>query len=244
MNNLADHIVSGYDSDLNELTTRLSDLGSLAEGMVADATRALNRRDNALARSVISRDPLANSLQAKVDHDAMRILALRNPMASDLRRTIGAIRVASDLERIGDLAEGIAKRAINLNDEPPIDLTRGVERMGRKVKAQLSAGLDAFLRDDTAAAVQIWMADTDIDEAYNVIVRDLLTYMTSDPVMINASTALLFAAKNLERIGDHTSNICETIYFTRHGGPLVEDSAVQAIMRKDTGRAEEEKRDS
>jgi len=232
MNSLADHIVSGYDSDLNELTTCLSDLGSLSEGMVADAIRALNRRDDALARSVVQRDKLANKLQSKIDADAMRILALRNPMATDLRRTIGAIRVANDLERICDLAEGIAKRAINLNDHPPIDLTRGVERMGRQVKAQLSAALDAFLRDDTRTAVQIWMADNDIDELYNAILRELLVYMTADPDMVNASTALLFAAKNLERIGDHTSNVCEVIYFTAHGSPLIEDDTVQLMLRK------------
>lgn len=232
MNSLADHIVSGYDSDLNDLTTSLSNLGSLAEGMVSDAIRALDRRDDALAGAVIRRDDQANKLQTKIDNDAMRILALRNPMATDLRRTIGAIRVASDLERIGDLAEGIAKRAINLNDQSPMDVTRGVERMGRQVKAQLSAALDAFLRDDTKAAVQIWMADRDIDEVYNAILRELLTCMVADPDRINASTALLFAAKNMERIGDHTSNICEVIYFTRHGIHLVEDDAVQTMLRK------------
>lgn len=232
MNSLADHIVSGYDSDLNDLTTSLSNLGSLAEGMVSDAIRALDRRDDALAGDVIQRDNQANKLQTKIDNDAMRILALRNPMATDLRRTIGAIRVASDLERIGDLAEGIAKRAINLNDQSPMDVTRGVERMGRQVKAQLSAALDAFLRDDTKAAVQIWMADRDIDEVYNAILRELLVFMVADPDRINASTALLFAAKNMERIGDHTSNICEVIYFTRHGIHLVDDDAVQTMFRK------------
>lgn len=232
MNSLADHIVSGYDSDLNNLTASLSNLGSLAEGMVSDAIRALDRRDDALAQSVIRRDNQANKLQTKIDNDAMRILALRNPMATDLRRTIGAIRVASDLERIGDLAEGIAKRAINLNDQSPMDVTRGVERMGRQVKAQLSAALNAFLRDDTTAAVQIWMADRDIDEVYNAILRELLVSMVADPDRINASTALLFAAKNMERIGDHTSNICEAIYFTQYGIHLVDDEAVQIMLRK------------
>lgn len=232
MNSLANHIVSGYDSDLNELTTSLSDLGSLAEGMVADAVRAMDSRDDALARSVIERDALANRLQSKIDNDAMRILALRNPMATDLRRTIGAIRVATDLERIGDLAEGIAKRAINLNDQTRMDLAQSVERMGRQVKSQLSAALDAFLREDMRAAVQVWLADSDIDEIYNSILRELLTYMMTDPDMINASTALLFAAKNLERIGDHTSNICEVIYFTHHGSQLIDDDAVQAVLKK------------
>jgi phosphate transport system protein len=232
MNNLADHIVSGYDSDLNELTASLSDLGSLAEGMVSDAVRALGRRDMGLAREVVDRDRYANQLQAKIDEDAMRILALRNPMASDLRRTIGAIRVAADLERVGDLAEGIAKRVLNLHDHPLFDTTEGIERMGRQVKTHLSAALDAFLKDDTRTAVQIWIADADIDESYNAVLRDLLSVMMNDNTRINPSTALLFATKNLERIGDHTSNICEVIYFTVHGRQLIEDEAVQTILKR------------
>lgn len=230
MNSLANHIVSGYDSDLNELTTSLSDLGSLAEGMLTDSVRALDRGDLALARSVIERDARANSLQAKIDNDSMRILALRNPMATDLRRTIGAIRVAADLERIADLAEGIAKRVINLDDHARMDAIPSLKRMGQLVKAQLSAALDAFLRDDMAAAVQVWLADVDVDEMYTTILRDLLHSMTMDSSLINASTALLFTAKNLERIGDHTTNICEVIYFTNQGRQLIEDDAVRSML--------------
>lgn len=232
MPNMADHIVSGYDSDLNDLMASLSDLGSVAEDMVTHSVRALRLRDSILAQDVIRRDNIANRLQSKVDDDAMRILALRNPMASDLRRTIGAIRVATDLERIGDLAEGIAKRALNLNIEAPLSLTEGVERMGRQVKTLLSTALDALVRDDTHSAVQTWMADRDIDEAYNVILQDILSEMTDDPSRISASTALLFAAKNLERIGDHTSNICEVVYFTRHGKQLIDDPAVQSALKE------------
>ncbi|MGB6230206.1 MAG: phosphate signaling complex protein PhoU [Litorimonas sp.] len=232
MNNMPNHIVSGYDNDLNDLTTSLSDLGSLAEGMVADAVRALSGRDAALARSVIERDRRANRLQSKIDNDAMRILALRNPMASDLRRTIGAIRVASDLERVGDLAEGIAKRAINLNEHAPLELAEEVERMGRAVKTQLSSALNAFLRDDINAALQVWIDDTDIDDIYNAILTKLLTSMSDDSSRVSAATALLFAAKNLERVGDHTSNICEVIYFTSRGCQLIEDDAVRHLVTK------------
>lgn len=232
MNSLADHIVSGYDSDLNELTTSLSDLGSLAEGMVADAVQALSTRDAGLAQSVIERDRLANRLQSKIDNDAMRILALRNPMATDLRRTIGAIRVASDLERIGDLAEGIAKRAINLTEEPRMEIVEAIERMGRQVKTQLSAALDAFLRDDIQAALRIWIDDAEIDDLYNSVLTDLLTSMSVDPNSVNAATALLFAAKNLERVGDHTTNICEVIYFTSRGRQLIDDEVVQHLVAK------------
>ena len=232
MPHLANHIVSGYDSDLNELTTSLSDLGRVAEEMVSYAIRSLSKRDNELAQFVIQRDDLANHLQSKVDDDAMRILALRNPMAMDLRRTIGAVRVATDLERIGDLAEGIAKRAINLNEEPSLNLSDEFERMGRKVKTLLTTALDALVREDTQAAIQVWMADREIDESYNLIVTDILDSMSDNPSRINAATALLFAAKNLERIGDHTSNICEVIYFTRHGKQLIDDPAIHSASKE------------
>ena len=161
----------------------------------------------------------------------MRILALRNPMAADLRRTVGAMRVASDLERIGDLAEGIAKRSKDLMDQPPLDVSVGLVRMGRQVKTQLSKALDAFLREDSATAMQIWIADHDIDALYNAILRELLTHMMADTTAINRSTALLFAAKNLERIGDHVTNICEVIYFTQNGRQLIEDDTIQALIR-------------
>ncbi|MEL6687242.1 MAG: phosphate signaling complex protein PhoU [Pseudomonadota bacterium] len=228
---MANHIVSGYDSDLNELTASLSDLGRVAEEMVSSAITALSQRDSELAQYVIGRDHLANQLQSKVDDDAMRILALRNPMAMDLRRTIGSIRVATDLERIGDLAEGIAKRALNLNDEPPLTLSDEFERMGRQVKTLLTTALDALVREDTQAATQVWMADQDVDESYNLILTDILDNMSDDPSRVTAATALLFAAKNLERVGDHTSNICEVIYFTRNGKQLIEDPAIRSALQ-------------
>ena len=234
MNRSPQHIVTGYDTDLNRLTAALSELGGLVEGMVADGVTSLKTRDTVLAGEVIDRDRFANRLQAQIDDDAMRILALRNPMATDLRRTVGAIRVAADLERIGDLAEGIAKRARNIAAHPPSDATAGVVRMGLQVKTQLSKGLDAFLREDAAAAMQVWMADEDVDALYNSLLRELLTFMMSDPAQINGATALLFSAKNLERIGDHVSNICETIYFTQNGRQLIEDDAVQQLI-KSTG---------
>ncbi len=225
------HIVTGYDTDLNRLTTSLSDLGSLVEGMVTDAVDSLNARDEQLAANVVARDRHANKIQSQIDDDAMRILALRNPMATDLRRTVGAMRVASDLERIGDLSEGIAKRARDLIAHPELKASDGIVRMGRQVKTQLSKALDAFLREDSATAMQIWIADRDIDALYNSLLRELLTHMMADTKAINPATALLFAAKNLERIGDHTSNICEVIYFTQNGRQLIEDDTIKALIR-------------
>ncbi len=232
MANLANHTLSAYDAELNRLTTALSDLGSLVEAMVTDAVRAMGSRDAELARSVVHRDLAANRLQAEIDDDAMRILALRNPMAGDLRRTVGSIRVATDLERIGDLAEGIAKRSLGLSDPHARELVGGVVRMGRAVRAQLAKALDAFLREDPRAALQAWMGDGEIDALYNSILRELLTHMMADPARINACTALLFAAKNLERIGDHASNICEHIYFTSTGAQLIEDPAVRELRAR------------
>jgi len=235
MSKLAEHIVSGYDEDLDTLTTRLSKMGSLAETMVSDAIRSVKKRDDDLAQSVILRDTDMNKMQVVIDDDAMRILALRHPMATDLRRTIGAIRIANDLERIGDLAEGIARRAISLNEVERIELAKGVARMGKLVKTQLSRALDAYLRDDIDSAINIWMGDEDIDEMYNSIFRELLTYMMGDPRTIGGCASLLFVAKNLERIGDQTTNICEVIYFTTNGTPLIEDERVAHLRETRTG---------
>ena len=235
MSKLAEHIVSGYDEDLDTLTTRLSEMGNLAENMVSDAIRSVKKRDADLAQSVITRDKDMNKLQSVIDEDAMRILALRHPMATDLRRTIGAIRIANDLERIGDLAEGIARRAISLNEIERIELAKGVTRMGKLVKGQLSRAIDAYLRDDIDSAVAIWMGDEDIDEMYNSIFRELLTYMMGDPRTIGGCASLLFVAKNLERIGDQTTNICEVVYFTANGKPLIEDERVERRRETRTG---------
>jgi len=235
MSKLAEHIVSGYDEDLDSLATRLSEMGSLAENMVRDAIRSVKKRDDDLAQSVIARDTDMNKMQVVIDDDAMRVLALRHPMATDLRRTIGAIRIANDLERIGDLAEGIARRAISLNEVERIELAKGVTRMGKLVKGQLSRALDAYLRDDIDTAINIWMGDEDIDEMYNSIFRELLTYMMGDPRTIGGCASLLFVAKNLERIGDQTTNICEVIYFTSKGEPLIEDERVAHLRETRTG---------
>jgi len=133
MQKLAEHIVSGYDDDLNQLTTALSELGGLVETMTSDSVRSIKKRDSDLAQKVIAMDKQANLLQEQIDEDALRLMALRHPMATDLRRTIGAIRCANDLERVGDLAEGIARRAISINEEDKIDLAKGVSRIGKLV---------------------------------------------------------------------------------------------------------------
>lgn len=232
MQNLANHIVSGYDDDLNQISTTLAELGGLVETMTSDSVRCIKKRDSDLARKVIAMDERANALQEKIDEDALRLMALRNPMATDLRRTIGAIRCATDLERVGDLAEGIARRAISINEEDKIDLAKGVGRIGKLVKTQISGALDALLREDADKALQVWLADEDVDEMYNAIFRELLTYMMGDPRTITACASFLFVAKNLERIGDHATNICESVYFTVHGKQLVNDSSLDGARSR------------
>lgn len=226
MSNLADHIVSAYDTDLNALNAKLSEMGSLTESMLSDVIKSLKKRDNDLAESVIAQDTAVNRLQEEIDEDALRIIALRHPLATDLRKVMGAVRVANDLERVGDLAEGIAHRTLSLNEVDRISLAKGVARMGKLVKSQLSQALDALLREDIDLAVQVWLSDEDVDEMYNSIFRELLTYMMGDPRTITACASLLFVAKNLERIGDQSTNICESIYFTVNGTHLIRDSRI------------------
>ncbi len=222
------HIVQGYSDDLNELTTILAQLGGVVEEMVADAIKSLKKRDSKLAKSVIKRDKTANHLQEQVDANSMRIFALRHPMAADLRRVVGAIKIATDLERVGDLAEGIARRTLTINEDDAIALAKGIAQMGKLVKSQLRDSLDAFLNNDTEKAIQVWLADEDVDAMYNSLFRELLTYMMEDARTISTSASLLFVAKNLERIGDHATNIAESVYFTVEGTPLIDHELLKS----------------
>ena len=221
------HIVSGYDSELSQLTNDLTDLGTLVSEMVGEAMQAFKKRDSIKAQEVIDRDEHANALQFKIDEAVQRIIALRNPVAQDLRSIIGATRIASDLERVGDLAEGIAKRAMIINEEKRIDMARSVYRMGKQVRKQLAGALDTLLKGDPIAALHYWQADSDLDDLYNSIFRELVTVMMGDPRTIPACTELLFVAKNLERIGDHATNICEAVYFTVKATQLTSDPALK-----------------
>ncbi len=220
------HIVSGYDAELSRLTNDLTDLGTIVSEMVSDAMQAFKKRDSIMAQQVIDRDETANSLQFKIDEAVQRIIALRNPVAQDLRSIIGATRIASDLERVGDLAEGIARRAMIINEEKRIDMARSVYRMGKQVRIQLAGALDTLLKGDPIAALHFWQADSDLDDLYDSIFRELVTVMMGDPRTIPACTELLFVAKNLERIGDHATNICEAVYFTVKAEQLIRDPAL------------------
>ena len=207
------HTVKAYGDELNQLTAEVARMGGLAEAQVADSIEAVARRDVALAQAVVGRDRRLDDMQREIERKAIRLIALRQPMAGDLRRTLAALKIALDLERTGDLAKNIAKRALILNQDEPIQLTRSVERMGKIAGAHLKQVLDAYANKDIQSAITVWNSDDNIDAHYNSLFRELLTYMIEDPRMISSCAHLLFIAKNLERIGDHGTNIAEYIHF-------------------------------
>ncbi|MBN9480469.1 MAG: phosphate signaling complex protein PhoU [Bordetella sp.] len=216
------HTVKAYGDELNQLTAEVVRMGGLAEAQVADAIESVARRDVALARAVVERDNRLDALHRDIEKKAIRLIALRQPVASDLRRTLGAMKLAMDLERTGDLAKNIAKRALILAEAEPMQpLTRSIERMGRLVSNRLRDVLDAYTASEIERALSVWQTDDEVDEHYNALFRELLTYMMGDPRTITACTHLLFMAKNLERIGDHATNIAETVHYEITGEDML-----------------------
>ena len=214
-----DHTVRAFSQDLEQMTGDLARMGGLAEDLLTDALRAISTQDATLADTVVARDVQIDELQVEVEKKIHRLLALRQPLANDLRQTISALKIAADLERIGDLAKNIAKRTKVL-DGLQMPALHGVSRMGRVVIAQLKRVLDAYAAMEHEAAVQVWERDEEVDEHYTSLFREVLTYMMEDPRTITGCTHLLFVAKNLERIGDHCTNIAEEIHFLVTGEPL------------------------
>jgi phosphate transport system protein len=217
---LSEHTVKAFTEQLETLATSVAQMGGLAEAQFADAIEAIAKRDSSRAEAAIGGDPRIDQLQQNIEDQALRLLALRQPMAIDLRETLAAIKIASELERIGDLAKNIAKRALVLNREPPLRLTQSLARMGRAALSQLKLVLDSYSDRDSAGAEAVWRQDNEIDEIYNSLFRELLTYMMEDPRTIGLCTHLLFVAKNIERCGDHATNIAETVFHMVSGGHL------------------------
>lgn len=231
-----EHIVRSYDEDLRRLRDMTARMGGLAERQVADATRALVRRDTTLAAEVVQRDAQIDQLEREIEAFCVRLLALRQPMAQDLRVIIAAMKASNDLERIGDYARNAAKRAIVLASLPALGSLNGFERMAHLVQENLKAAMDAFVNSDADAARRVWEADEPVDAIYNGIFRELLTFMMEDPRNISSATHMLFIAKNLERIGDHTTNIAERIHYAVRGDSLPEerpkaDESAFAVVR-------------
>ncbi|MFZ2029535.1 MAG: phosphate signaling complex protein PhoU [Vitreimonas sp.] len=210
---MAEHTVKAFTEELDALTQEVARMGGLAEAAVNDSLTAVARRDTSLAQNVIERDVRIDTAQREIERRAIKLFALRQPFASDLRVVLTGWRIASELERVGDLAKNIAKRALILNQAEPINLTRSVERMGKLAAAHLNQVLDAYASRDVQAAIAVWHQDDNIDAHYNSLFRELVTYMIEDPRTISSCAHLLFIAKNIERIGDHGTNIAEHIHF-------------------------------
>lgn len=214
---------AAIEADIQGILARISEMGGLAEEQLGEALEAVRLRDSALAEEVIRADARLDRLEMSFEERAIQTLALRQPMASDLRQVVAAIKVASTLERIGDLAKNIAKRTIYLNQHQPVKVSGSILRMGRQVQGLVSEVLDAYTAQDTDLAVSVWNRDAEIDDIHNSIFRELITYMMEDPHLIGIGSQLLFIAKNLERIGDHATFIAEMTYYVVEGTPLGED---------------------
>lgn len=219
-----EHTAKAFDADLQELARSVAEMGGLAEKQVADAVTSLAKRDGKLAQAVMAADPAIDALQREIEEKAILTIARRQPMAVDLREIVGALRVSNDLERIGDLAKNIAKRVVALGtDLQPHKVIRGVEHMADLVLSQLKDVLDAYARRDLAKALEVWRGDEEIDAVNNSLFRELLTYMMEDPRNITFCTHLLFCAKNIERMGDHATNVAETVYYIVEGHALADE---------------------
>ncbi len=214
------HIVSAFDDDLVTVQAKISEMGGVVEELLAMSLKAFKNRDADLAREVIVKDKVLDDMEVGLEELATQVIALRQPMAQDLRVLISAIKIASTLERIGDLAKNIARRAIYLAEAKPIKVSNSIIQMGKVTRRQLSDILDAHARRDADLAVDIWHRDAELDEMYNAIFREVVTYMMEDSRMIGLGSQLLFVAKNLERIGDHTTHISEMIFYVVKGEPL------------------------
>jgi phosphate transport system protein len=218
-----DHTTKAFDADLQDITRKVAEMGGMAERQIADATRALVERDTDLAEQVIATDPAIDAMQHEIEEKAILTIARRQPMAVDLREIIGAMRVCNDLERIGDHAKHIGKRVVALDlDLHPQRLIRGVDHMASLVAAQLKQVLDAYASHDLATALVVWNGDEEVDALCVSLFRELLTYMMEDPRNITFCMHLMFCAKDIERIGDHATNIAETVYYMIEGRPITD----------------------
>ncbi|MBC9179212.1 phosphate signaling complex protein PhoU [Pseudoroseomonas ludipueritiae] len=222
-NEQSEHISRSYEEQLKKLREMVARMGGLAERQVADAAYALIRRDTELAGEVIGRDGEIDQLERDIENFCVRLLALRQPVASDLRFVIAAMKVSNAIERIGDYARNCAKRAVVISQQPQIGGFQGFQYMSQLVQQNLKEAIDSLVNQDATAAERVWAADANVDEVYNGIFRELLTHMMEDARNITAATHLLFVAKNYERIGDHATNIAETVFYAVRGGALPEE---------------------
>ena len=218
----AEHIIKSYDEELERLNNMIVEMGGLAESQLAAAIEVVIERDSDRAIRVVEGDAQVDQLERDIDNLAIRLLALRQPMARDLREIVAALKIASDLERICDYAANVAKRSIALSQAPPVQLVHALPRMAQFALVLVKDVIDAYVEHDADKAIAVWTRDEELDEMYSSLFREFLTYMMEDPRNIGACTHLLFMAKNIERIGDHATNIAENLYYLVHGTPLTQ----------------------
>ena len=236
MTDAPEHLVKSYDQELKRLGNLITEMGGIVESQVALAADAIMDRDSETAMRVVETDPKVDALEREVGEFVIRLLALRQPMAADLRNIVAALKITGDLERIGDYAANVAKRSIVLSQfQLPISLS-GLGHMAQLVQANLKLIVDAVSESDADKAIQVWRSDQIVDDMYNAIFRELITYMMEDPRNITPCTHLLFIAKNLERIGDHETNIAEMVHYAVKGEVLPDarpkgNSAAYAVVR-------------
>jgi len=236
MPEIAEHIVKSFEQELNRLRALISDMGGMVENQVEQACRAVIDKDSGAASRAVEADPKVDALEREVEQFVIRMLALRQPVAQDLRLIVACLKITGDVERIGDYAANVAKRSLVLDQfSLPFPLS-GLAHMSRLVQENLKTVIDAVGEGDTGKALQVWRSDEAIDEIYNALFRELITYMMEDPRNITPCAHLLFIAKNLERIGDHATNIAETVYYAVTGEPLTDarpkaDTSAYAVVR-------------
>jgi len=217
----SEHIVKSYEDELMELTRLISEMGGRVEQGITNATTALTRVDHTLARQVILDDRKVDEIQRLIDETAVSMIARRQPVAADLRKIVASIHVATDLERIGDMAKNIARRTLEINvHRLAPQLYSGVKHMAEMALGQIKKALDAVVSLDVPAAIEVVKADREVNALYMSLFREFLTYMMEDARNITDCTHLLFCAKNLERAGDHATNIAEAAYYIETGGNL------------------------
>jgi phosphate transport system protein len=220
MTTSTDHIIKSYDTELVRLTGEIARMGELSVKQLEAAIDVVERRDERSAQRVVDNDDAIDSMENEISHGVVRLLALRAPMASDLRAVFAALRIASDIERIGDYAANVAKRSIPLSMVAPVAPAHGLQHLSQLAAAATRKVLLAYEELDADKAFEVWRDDVHVDDAYNALFRELLTYMMEDPRSITSCTHLLFMAKNIERIGDHATNIAENVWFVVKGEPL------------------------
>ena len=218
----SEHIVSSFDQELSELKNKVSEMGGLAEAQLVNALEAMQRRDTELATRTIEADAKVDEMEREIDAFVVKLLALRQPVASDLREIIVALKISSDLERIADHATNVAKRTMSLAQSPQVRPAHAIPRMVRLALSMIYEVLDSYSDRDTQKAIAVWRRDEELDEMYVSLFRELLTYMMEDARSISSCTHLLFIAKNIERVGDHATNIAESIYYLVEGRPLLQ----------------------